>query len=302
MLILGINAYHGDVSAVLVEDGVLVAAVEEERFRRVKHWAGFPSAAIESCLSMAGASGSDIDAFAISRNPRAHLLRKLWFVLRRRPSRRTLTDRAHNFGQVRGVASALASTLRLSEARIARRLHWVEHHPAHLASSFFVSPFDEATVCAIDGFGDFVSTSVAHGAGAALDVVDRVYFPHSLGLLYLAVTQSLGFPKYGDEFKVMGLAPYGEPSYAAEIQQLVRLKPDGRFELDLSYFRHASTGIEMSWQEGEPTLGPVYTPKLEALLGPARKRDDPLTPMHEAMAASVQHVFEEAAFHVLNAA
>src|SRR5712691_3206752 len=126
MLILGLNAYHGDVSAALVKDGALVAAVEEERFRRVKHWAGFPDASIGACLAMAGADASDIDAFAISRNPRANLLRKALFVLRQRPGRRTITDRPRHLGRVRGVAGTLATALGLAEAHVTRRLHWVE--------------------------------------------------------------------------------------------------------------------------------------------------------------------------------
>ncbi len=302
MIILGINAYHGDVSAVLVRDGVLVAAVEEERFRRVKHWAGFPDAAIKACLSMAGAAPGDIDAFAVSRNPRANWLRKAMFVLRHRPRQALVSDRARNLRRVSGIGDTIAGTLGLDVARVRSRLHWVEHHPAHLASSFFVSPFDEAAVCAIDGFGDFVSTSVAHGAGTAMRMLDRVYFPHSLGLLYLAITQYLGFPKYGDEFKVMGLAPYGQPRRAAPIRQLIRLLPNGGFELDLSYFRHATEGVDMTWDEGEPTIGRVFSPKLETLLGPARTPQQAVGGEHEDIAASLQVVFEDAAFHVLNAA
>jgi carbamoyltransferase len=177
----------------------------------------------------------------------------------------------------------------------------VEHHPAHLASAFFAGPFDHAAVCAIDGFGDFVSTSGAIGRGSALTVSSRVYFPHSLGLVYLALTQYLGFPKYGDEFKVMGLAPYGRPDHVESLRRLLRLDPGGGFELDLSYFRHWSDGVAMTWDEGEPTIGPVYTKKLETLLGPARDPSAPLEPRHEAIAASLQVVFEEAAFHVLRA-
>jgi carbamoyltransferase len=302
VLILGINAYHGDVSAALVRDGVLVAGMEEERFRRIKHCAGFPAAAIRACLEGSGAAGGDIDAFAISRNPRAHLWRKALFLLRNRPHRRLLADRRRNVSRLRGIAASLADATGVEESRVRSRLHWVEHHPAHLASAFFVSPFDTAAVCAIDGFGDFVSTSVASGAGTKLSVLDRVYFPHSLGLLYLAVTQYLGFPKYGDEFKVMGLAPYGEPRFADRLRQLVQLRADGGFELDLSYFRHASGRVDMTWEDGEPTIGRVFTPKLEALLGPSRLPQDPLTPLHEAIAASLQQVYEEAVFHLLRAA
>lgn len=301
MLILGINAYHGDVSAALLRDGRLVAAVEEERFRRVKHWAGFPDQAIAGCLRMAGAEPCDVDIFAVSRNPRAHLWRKALFALRNRPDPRLLRDRARNAATVQRLHSRLAGSLGLPEAHVRARLRYVEHHPAHLASAFFASPFEEAAVCAIDGFGDFVSTSFAIGRGTSLDVRQRVFFPHSLGLLYLAITQFLGFPKYGDEFKVMGLAPYGEPTFVRELRQLIDVDTRGRVRLDLSYFRHWSDGVAMTWEDGEPELGPVFTPKLETLLGRARRREDPLDPRHEAIAASLQTVYEEAAFTVLRA-
>jgi carbamoyltransferase len=301
VLILGLNAYHGDVSAALVDDGRLVAAVEEERFRRVKHWAGFPDRAIASCLASAGAKPEDIDAFAVSRDPRAHLWRKALFAVRKRPNVQLVRDRVRNASTVQAIHERLASTLGLSPDHVKRRLHHVEHHPAHLASSFFASPFDEAAVCAIDGFGDFVSTSFGVGRGTRLDVHQRVFFPHSLGLLYLAVTQFLGFPKYGDEFKVMGLAPYGEPRFVRELRQLVHVDESGRVRLDLSYFSHWSDGVAMTWGDGEPTLGPVFTARLDALLGPRRERDEPLEEHHEAIAASLQVVYEEAAFAVLRA-
>jgi carbamoyltransferase len=336
MLILGINAYHGDVSAALLRDGELVAAVEEERFRRVKHWAGFPREAIRACLDMAGVTPREIDHFAISRDPRANWLRKVLFTLQNRPGLAMVRDRLKNAGRVRDVAVTLSQQfgkdgkgggarstepgarsqehgarstepeVRSTEPgpgseEIRKRLHYVEHHPAHLASAFFVSPFEEAAVCAIDGFGDFVSTSWAIGRGTNLQLLDRVYFPHSLGLLYLAITQYLGFLKYGDEYKVMGLAPYGDPTYVNKLRQLLHLKPGGGFALDLAYFCHWSEGASMTWDEGEPILGPVYTPKLAALLGPARKPDEPLEGRHEAIAASLQMVFEEAVCHILNA-
>jgi carbamoyltransferase len=300
MIVLGINAYHGDVAAAILRDGQLIAAVEEERFRRIKHVAGFPREAIRTCLDMAGVSARDVDHFAISRNPRANLARKIAFTLRARPNLSLVRDRVRNRRAVMDAAGTLADVLQLDRETVNRRMHWVEHHPAHLASAFFPSPFEEAAVCAIDGFGDFVSTSSAVGRGVRLERLSKTYFPHSLGLVYLAITQFLGFHKFGDEFKVMGLAPYGEPRYVDEIRKLIHLRPGGGFTLDLSYFRHWSDDVQMTWDEGEPTLGIVYSPKMEALLGPARKPSDPLEPRHEAMAASLQVVFEEAAFHVLN--
>lgn len=301
MIIVGINAYHGDVSAVLLRDGELIAAVEEERFRRVKHWAGFPSEALQTCLDMAGVEAGDVDHFAISRDPHANLWRKALFALQKRPSFDLIRDRIQNASRVRDVATDISESLSLPYEVVKSRLHQVEHHPTHLASAFFVSPFDEAAVCAIDGFGDFVSTSGAVGRGNTLDVLDKVYFPHSLGLLYLALTQYLGFPRYGDEYKVMGLAPYGEPSQVEPLRQLLQLLPDGGFALDLSYFCHWSDGVQMTWDEGEPTMGRVFTAKLEELLGPARKPDEPVQAKHEALATSLQVVFEEAACHILNA-
>ena len=298
--VLGINAYHGDVSAVLLRDGNVVAALEEERFRRVKHWAGFPTLAIQKCLEIAGISGADIAHVAISRDPKANLFKKGLFALSKRPDLSLIMDRIKNANKVRDLHGPLAAALNVRPDDLPK-LHFVEHHPAHLASAFFVSPFQDAAVCAIDGFGDFVSTSFAIGDGNKLNVLDRVYFPHSLGILYTAVTQYLGFWGYGDEFKVMGLAPYGKPTEVDKLRKLVQLKDAGTFELELKYFRHWSEGVTMEWDEGYPTLGKVFSDELEELLGPARQEGQPLTAEHENMARSIQAVFEECAFHLLNA-
>jgi len=299
LIILGINAYHGDASAALISDGELIAAVEEERFSRIKHVAGFPVQAIQACLNMTGLLARDIDHFAVSRDPWANAPRKAAFLLKSRPRAGTVADRARNASRVHKLDSVIADALALGRSAVKARLHYVEHHPAHLASTFFVSPFEEAAVCAIDGFGDFVSTSWATGRGNRLKAGQRTYFPHSLGLLYLAITQYLGFPKYGDEYKVMGLAPYGKPEHADRIRQLIRLKRGGRFELDLSYFSHWDQGVSMSWDAGEPVMGNVFTPKLEELLGPARSCDEAVTQHHENIASSLQVVFEETVFQIL---
>src|SRR5512140_715372 len=299
MHLLGINAFHGDVSAVLLQDGQLLVALEEERFRRVKHWAGFPTLAIQKCLELANLSGRDIEHVAISRDPKANLVRKALFTLTKRPNVSLIGDRLRNARQLRDVRAPLAEALQLPASSLPS-LHYVEHHPAHLASAFLVSPFEDAAACAIDGFGDFVSTSMAAGQGNRFEVLDKVFFPHSLGMMYTAVTQQLGFLGYGDEFKVMGLAPYGEPEFVPALRRLVKLKSRGMFELDLKYFRHWNEGVDMEWSSGYPTLGRVYSAELEKLLGPARKKDEPLTERHENIAHSLQAVYEECAFHVLN--
>ena len=300
-VVLGISAYHADAAAALLVDGRLVAAAAEERFTRIKHWAGFPANAARACLAMAGLTPPAVDRFAIGRDPRAHLVRKALFALRTGASFAAVRDRAINARRVRDVATALGEALDLDPAHVRARLRFVEHHPAHLASAFFVSPFESAAVCAVDGFGDFVSTSWAVGRDRTLEVVRRVLFPHSLGLFYLAVTQYLGFLGYGDEYKVMGLAAYGRPDLERLVRQIVDLKPDGGFALDLGFFRHVGAGVSMTWDGGEPIIGPVYSERLTALLGPARRPEDPVESRHEAIAASAQAVFETAIFHVLGA-
>jgi carbamoyltransferase len=300
VLIVGFNAYHGGVAAAAIDDGRLVAAVEEERFSRIKHAAGFPATAIRACLARAGATSSDVDRWAVARGRRVHLARKLWFAATSRPRRVLARQYAANQARHAAIPETLAAAVGVPVDTVRSRLRWVEHHPAHLASAYFTSGAGEAACCAIDGFGDFVSVSTAHGHGCHLDVVDRVYFPHSLGLMYLAITQHLGFKKYGDEYKVMGLAPYGTPRFTSLLSRLVRLTENGGFRLSLEYFRHWTGEIAMSWEAGEPNVPDVYSDRLVELIGPAREATDPLTRRHEDLAASIQHLFEECLWHVLN--
>jgi carbamoyltransferase len=294
-VILGLNAYHGDAAAALVVDGALVAAAEEERFNRVKHCAGFPALAARWCLEDAGLRPHEIDHVAVSRDPRANLGRKILRMLRHGTSARYLRERLQNAARIRDVESALRAAL--GAERVEATVHNVEHHQAHVASAFFVSPFEDAAILSVDGFGDFASTMLAEGHGNRFDVLERVTYPHSLGIFYTAVTQWLGFPKYGDEGKVMGLAPYGRPRYADELRRLVSL--DGPlFELGLDYFTHDTEGVDMTWDEGSPTIGRIYSDRLVELLGPAREPGSPMTEQYEDVAASLQAVLEEAYLHL----
>ena len=299
MNILGINAYHGDASACLVRDGELVVAAAEERFNRQKHCAGFPRLAIKACMEKAGIEAGDLDHVAISRNPSAHLHKKVLSVaLNFFPRMVTVKDRLANVGRVRNIDTELSEALSVPRSALKAKFHNVEHHRAHLASAFLVSPFEEAAVLSVDGFGDFVSTMSGHGKGNDIRVLDWIEYPHSLGLLYTATTQYLGFNQYGDEGKVMGLAPYGKPRYLAEMRKIVRLLPNGRFELNLDYFTHHSHGVEMTWDSGSPVLGPVWSTAYVDAFGPARKRIAPLEERHQDIAASLQAMLEEALVHV----
>jgi carbamoyltransferase len=299
VLIVGFNAWHGDVAAAVINDGRLVAALEEERFTRIKHAAGFPEHAIRRALDIAGAAPRDVDCWAVARGRRVHLARKAWFALRHRPAAALIHQYRENSRRHAGAGETLARTLGLDRGDVEPRLRYVEHHPAHLASAYFASGFREAACSAIDGFGDFVSASTGWGRDHRLDVLDRVYFPHSLGLLYLAITQHLGFRDYGDEYKVMGLAPYGSPRYVNRVWRLLRLGPNGGFSLALEYFRHWTGEIAMAWPTGAPVVPDVFHERVAEVLGPARAPEEPIARRHEDLAASLQLVFEQAVWHVL---
>jgi len=298
MIILGVNAYHGDSAACLVMDGQLIAAAEEERFRRVKHWAGFPSEAIRYCLSESGFRLDDIHIVAINQDAGANLWRKLRYSALHRPSLSLILDRIKNKRKRATVAEELARAF--PGERLRAEVCHVEHHLAHLASAFLVSPFKEATVVSVDGFGDFASAAWGVGHDGSVEANGKVYFPHSLGIFYQALTQYLGFHQYGDEYKVMGLAPYGKPSFMSGMRQIVRLHNDGSFGLNLAYFRHHNEKIDYEWENGGPTIGKLYSDALVDLFGPPRSKGEDITQRHRDIAHSIQAMYEEAFFHLLN--
>ena len=298
MTILGLNAYHADSAACLFRDGKIVAAAEEERFRRIKHWAGLPTQAIDYCLREGGVSLGEIEHIAINRQPGVNNWRRLQFVLTHRPDPRLMLQKIRNIRSAASVKDALEEHYKTA---INAEVHHVEHHLAHLASAFLVSGFEEAACISIDGFGDFASTAMGWGSNDTIEIDQRVYFPHSLGIFYSALTQFIGFPHYGDEYKVMGLAPYGEPKFAKELRDVVRIQSDGTFCLNLKYFRHHTDNVSYSWKDCAPEVGTLYTGHLSELLGPPRRPDEPLEQKHKDIARSVQVIYEEAFFALLQA-
>ena len=298
MNIIGLNAFHGDSSACLFVDGQMVAAVEEERFRRIKHWAGFPSESIRFCLAQAGLVLSDIDVIAINTDPKAARWKKLGFVLSGQSSFALVKEKLLVRKKRKSITEFLHETF--PDQRFSGQIEYVEHHLAHFASAYSVSPYDEASIISVDGFGDFASAATGLGRGADFDLQRRVYFPHSLGIFYQAMTQYLGFYHYGDEYKVMGLAPYGEPIYAAEMDRILRHTSDGLFELDLNYFLHHKQPIGYEWDGGIPQVSRLFASPLVSLLGPARNKDQELTQFHRDVARSIQDAYERAFYHMLN--
>ena len=282
---LGISAFYHDSAAALVEDGRATAAAQEERFSRKKFDEGFPRHAIAYCLGHAGVKLSELDGVVFYDKP---------FLKFERLVETALAFAPRGFGSyVKAMPVWLKEKLfqkrllvealrRIDRDFDGRRLLFTEHHQAHAASAFFPSPFDEAVVLTMDGVGEWATTAVALGAGQRLDIVKEIYFPHSLGLLYSAFTAYLGFRVNSGEYKLMGLAPYGSPRYRATIHDnLLDVKADGSFRLDMSYFNYC-TGLTMT------------NARFAALFGmPTRNESEPLTQAHMDIAASVQAVLED---------
>lgn len=298
MNILGLNAYHGDSAACLFVGGKLLAAAEEERFRRIKHWAGLPTQAINYCLEEARVRLEEIDHIAINRKPGVNNLRRLGFVLTHWPHPKLMAQKVKNTRSAASIKKTLEASYGV---QIKAEVHHIEHHLAHLASAFLVSGFSEAACLSVDGFGDFTSTAFGVGQGSGVRIDNRIYFPHSLGIFYSALTQFLGFPHYGDEHKVMELAPYGEPNYLEPLGEVVRILPDGSFRLNLQFFRHHIGNVSHTWQDCAPEVGTLYRRSLIDLLGPARTPDEPLEQKHKDIARSVQATYEKAFFALLQA-
>src|ERR1700678_1712822 len=292
MIILGINAYHANSSAAIVADGKLLAAVEEERLNRVKYAAGLPARAIRYCLDQAGVKLSEVDHIAIPRNPWARMGTKLRFAMR---MPKFALDRARVMKRFAGIQEDLATSFEIAPDAIRAKFHRIEHHTAHLASTFYVSPFERAAVLSADGLGDFASSMWALGEGPKMRHLGEVTFPHSLGMYYTALTQYIGFWKFGDEYKVMGLAAYGQPEFLDEFRRILYVDAPLSFRLGLEYFTHQSQGADMTWRDADrtPVLGRLFSSYLEQRLGPARQPDQPLEQRHHNLAASMQAALEE---------
>jgi len=298
MFIIGINLFHPDSSACIIKDGVLIAAAEEERFLRIKHWSGFPSEAIKWCLKEAGIELKDVQHIALNQNPRANFIKKIFYTIKNPPKLKKLLPRFKNILKRRNLKDLIQKEF--PESRFSGKIHSIEHHLTHLSSAFHVSPFNESVIVSVDGFGDFASTAWGKGKGVNIDLDEKVYFPHSLGIFYMALTQFIGFQNYGDEYKVMGLAPYGKPNYMDHMQQIVNLKSDGSFYLNLKYFKFHREKVDFFKENGSPYVGTLFSPELEMLLGPARKKNEELTQHYKNIAHSVQAMYEKSFFHLLN--
>ncbi|MEO6732973.1 MAG: carbamoyltransferase C-terminal domain-containing protein [Ferruginibacter sp.] len=300
MIIIGINAYHADSSAAIFVNGSLVAAIEEERFSRIKHWAGFPAMSIAFCLQEAGIDYEAVDYFAIGRDPKAKFFKKILY-LAKNPSASlgVVKSRFQNSRKFFSIEKELSGLSGLPESMFNGKVIQVEHHRSHIASAFFASPFDKAACLSIDGSGDFSTTMIGIGNGNHVEILDSVDFPHSVGIFYTAFTQLLGFPHYGDEYKVMGMAPYGKAGNIDKLEKVIHLTNDGLFKLNLAYFRKATDGVISYGDDNKPVVAPMYGELMIQDFGIPRGTGEELSQYHKDLAASVQAMTEKVIFHIL---
>ena len=298
-VILGINTDHAGASAALLVDGMVVGAIAEERLNRVKYYARLPEQSIRLLLSMANLRPKDIDCVALPRNPNANLWPKLSYLMHHPQRAPRLLRVGRDQLRQTDIRNQLAATLEVPVNQLRYQQHQVEHHLAHIASAYFCSPWDAAAGLSADGSGDFVSCMLADCCGNDIQVLKRIYLPHSLGLLYTMICQFIGYQQFGDEGKVMGLAPYGEDRFREEFDELIRLTHHG-FQLNARYTQPLGSQENIFInEEGGMDIAQLWSAALAERFGPPREPGSEITDRDRDLAFGVQRVFEEAYLHLL---
>lgn len=300
MIILGISAFHGDCSASLLKDGKLIAAVEEERFTRIKHWAGFPKESIRYCLAEAGIQIDEVDRIAVSKDPHSNMFNKVKYVLKTPASWGIVGSRLKSKKVFESFENLFEKEFETDPSIVRGKIVNVEHHLAHLASTFFVSPFKSASIISIDGFGDFVSAMYGTGTENSMKSFEKVFYPHSIGIFYTMMTQFLGFKNYGDEYKVMGLSSFGKPEYQNEMENIISYSGKGKFKLNMSCFVHNRKNVDFNWETGIPDIPDLFSKKVIEMFGKPRDKSDSVSENHRNLAASMQKHTESIIFKILN--
>src|SRR5258708_9623252 len=300
MLILGLNMFHADASAAIVNDGEVAFAIAEERLNRRKHFGGFPALAVKACLDAVGAKISDGDHIAVGQDSDANLEKKVRYALANPAKILNFIRLRQRKESMRDVRSLLARATEARPAQLRFQEQHLEHHIAHIASAYYCSPWDKAAGFSYDGSGDFVSTMLARCEGNNIDVLERVFLPHSLGSVYTMICEFIGYGKYGDEGKVMGLAPYGNDNYCDAISKIVSPK-NSSFQLDLSYFKPLGSNSGMQILPYVPVRLPRhFSDRIETRFGKPREPHAEITQRDMDLAFALQHRFEEIFFHLLN--
>ena len=298
MIILGLNINHADTSACIIVNNKIIAAIEEERFIRIKHYAGLPINSIEFCLKQSGLKLKDINFITVNYSPTANFMQKTFYSIKNILSKSVL-KKILNFKKKLFHTNDLEKYLKANN--FSGKIINIEHHMSHIASSYYNSSFKRSVGLTIDGFGDFCSTQTFFCNDNKIKSLKKVYFPHSLGILYQSITQFLGFKNYGDEYKVMGLASYGNPQYINQFNDLIKYNKKNLFLLNLDYFSHHSNSkFSYNFSDGIPKFPDLYSKKITELLGNERSPGDKIEQRHFDIAASLQLSFENILFSILN--
>ena len=297
MIVLGLNIFHGDASACIIVDGKIKIAIEEERINRIKHSSGFPIESIKYCLNYLNLKISDINYICINRNPKLNFFKKLFFIIKNKPNIDYLLDRFKNLKNIYSIKDLFSKHFKNEKLNF--EIINIEHHLSHISSAFHLSGFNNSSVLSIDGFGDFVSTMWGEASKKKIEIKETIYFPHSLGIFYTAITQHLGFPNYGDEYKLMGLSSYGSDNHKDKIYNLFD-DLSCKFKLKLKYFNHVNNKFNLDFYDNYPLIGKLFNEKVNEILGEPREKDDEITQHHKDLAKSAQTVYEEIFFKILN--
>src|SRR6202035_663468 len=300
MLILGLNMFHADASAAIVRDGEVVFAIAEERLNRHKHFGGFPALAVQACLDAVGAKIRDVDHVAVGQDSDANLAKKVQYALANPTKILNFIRLRQRKESMRDVRSLLGHALQVDLAQLRFQEHHVEHHIAHIASAYYCSPWEKAAGFSYDGSGDFVSTMMARCEGNNIEVLDRVFLPDSLGSFYTMICEFIGYPQYGDEGKIMGLAPYGTDRLCDRLADVISLR-NGSFNLDRSFFKPLGSNQGMRvMPDGRVQLARHFSARMVKAFGNPREPDSELTQREMDLAYAMQRRFEEVFFHLLN--
>ena len=298
MYIIGINSHHPDSSACIIKDGKLIAAVEEERFTRIKHWAGLPVLSIRHCLNEAKIKLSEVEYISVNRDPEANFFEKFKFILRQRPSYKLILDRLKFRKKYKDNKKMIMKEF--EDQEFLGKMINVEHHICHLSSAFNISPFKKSCILSVDGMGDFASTVWGFANDEKISIDEKVYYPHSLGLFYESITQFLGFKNYGDEYKVMGLAPYGKPTCVNKLKNILLLNDNGSFKLNLEYYKFHKSHQEYQWSSDNVKNVYLFSNKINDLFGKPRNKNEDINQFHKDLAHSTQILYEKAFYGLLN--
>jgi len=294
--ILGINAFHANSSACILKNNEVIFAIEEERINRIKNWSGFPVRSIYLCLEYANINLNEVKCIAINKNLKSNLIQKVFFSFQNYNNFKYSLIKSKNLINLNSIEDFFLKEFKL--LKLKPKIIFVDHHLSHIASSFLTSKFKKSALLSLDGFGDFVSCAIGVADENNIIIKHKVFYPHSLGILYQSITQMLGFKSYGDEYKVMGMSALGKNKFESEFRNIISIK-DWNYKLNKNYFSYFDHGLNFNFKNNKPSFQNLYNNKMIKLFG-LEKKNIYLQELKADIACSLQLTFEKTLFSILN--